>query len=362
MSTIRRSRRRSTTSSSSARAEGTFERGDLSPRPVKQSLPGAPGYRTRGSLPSPRQAKLVGAPLPGRARCARGARSGISTRVSTVGSVRGCLDLRAHFAGGRRPLTCAWRALYSGPSRITVSSSERGSSRSAAHGTHAQPTGRMESAMQVPSTMANRSLVRTRSRRVAAFVVAVAATAVVIPLGARHAVADEPCQSPYMARIVGQEDFVYVWTLGDPKLGVNSDSLVTIDVKPGSPSYGKVDRSRRGRLDQRGAPRRAHRRPRAPLGRWPRHLADLHLRHRERRREAEARADHRRRDQGHRRAGRPAHVHRAPRSHADRISFQLRRLGQDRHGGVHQRRPASSARSGCRRMRHTATTRARARS
>src|SRR6187399_1045487 len=52
--------------------------------------------------------------------------------------------------------------------------------------------------------------------------------------------ADEPCQSPYMAKIVGQEDFVYVWTLGDPKLGAESDSLVTIDVKPGSPTYGKV--------------------------------------------------------------------------------------------------------------------------
>jgi selenium-binding protein 1 len=52
--------------------------------------------------------------------------------------------------------------------------------------------------------------------------------------------ADEPCQSPYMAKIVGQEDFVYVWTLGDPKLGVASDSLVTVDVKPGSPTYGKV--------------------------------------------------------------------------------------------------------------------------
>lgn len=26
--------------------------------------------------------------------------------------------------------------------------------------------------------------------------------------------ADETCQSPYMAKITGQEDFVYVWTLG----------------------------------------------------------------------------------------------------------------------------------------------------
>ena len=28
------------------------------------------------------------------------------------------------------------------------------------------------------------------------------------------AMADETCMSPYMAKIVGQEDFVYVWTLG----------------------------------------------------------------------------------------------------------------------------------------------------
>jgi selenium-binding protein 1 len=52
--------------------------------------------------------------------------------------------------------------------------------------------------------------------------------------------ADETCSSPYMARIEGQEEFVYVWTLGDEKVGDGSDKLVTIDVKPGSPTYGKV--------------------------------------------------------------------------------------------------------------------------
>jgi methanethiol oxidase len=63
--------------------------------------------------------------------------------------------------------------------------------------------------------------------------------------------ADEPCQSPYMAKIVGQEDFVYVWTLGDPKLGAASDSLVTVDVKPGSPAYGKVvSRVETGSIDE----------------------------------------------------------------------------------------------------------------
>jgi selenium-binding protein 1 len=52
--------------------------------------------------------------------------------------------------------------------------------------------------------------------------------------------ADETCSSPYLARIEGQEEFVYVWTLGVEGLGDGSDKLVTVDVKPGSPSYGKV--------------------------------------------------------------------------------------------------------------------------
>jgi selenium-binding protein 1 len=52
--------------------------------------------------------------------------------------------------------------------------------------------------------------------------------------------ADETCQSPYMAKITGQEDFVYVWTLGMEGLGDEQDKLVTVDVKPGSPKYGKV--------------------------------------------------------------------------------------------------------------------------
>ncbi|MCW8905789.1 MAG: selenium-binding family protein, partial [Sedimenticola sp.] len=52
--------------------------------------------------------------------------------------------------------------------------------------------------------------------------------------------ADETCQSPYMAKITGQEDFVYVWTLGVEGLGDGQDKLVTVDVNPKSPSYGKV--------------------------------------------------------------------------------------------------------------------------
>ena len=52
--------------------------------------------------------------------------------------------------------------------------------------------------------------------------------------------ADETCMSPYMAKIVGQEDFVYVWTLGVEGVGDEQDKLVTIDVRPDSDTYGEV--------------------------------------------------------------------------------------------------------------------------
>jgi methanethiol oxidase len=52
--------------------------------------------------------------------------------------------------------------------------------------------------------------------------------------------ADETCMSPYMAKIVGQEDFIYVWTLGSEGVGDGQDKLVTIDANPSSKSYGKV--------------------------------------------------------------------------------------------------------------------------
>src|SRR5687768_13220009 len=53
--------------------------------------------------------------------------------------------------------------------------------------------------------------------------------------------ADETCNSPYMTKLIrGQEDYVYVWTLGVEGLGDGSDKLVTIDVNPKSKRYGKV--------------------------------------------------------------------------------------------------------------------------
>jgi len=52
--------------------------------------------------------------------------------------------------------------------------------------------------------------------------------------------ADETCMSPYMAKITGQEEFLYVWTLGSDGLGDSSDKLVTIDARPNSATYGTV--------------------------------------------------------------------------------------------------------------------------
>jgi methanethiol oxidase len=52
--------------------------------------------------------------------------------------------------------------------------------------------------------------------------------------------ADEPCQSPYLQKLVGQEDFVYVWTLGIEGVGDGSDKLVTVGANPARPDYGKV--------------------------------------------------------------------------------------------------------------------------
>ena len=52
--------------------------------------------------------------------------------------------------------------------------------------------------------------------------------------------ADETCMSPYMAKIVGQEDYVYVWTLGQEGVGDEQDKLVTVAVNPDSDDYGKV--------------------------------------------------------------------------------------------------------------------------
>ena len=58
-----------------------------------------------------------------------------------------------------------------------------------------------------------------------------------VPVSAQ---ADETCASPYMKKITGQEDYVYVWTLGAEGIGDEQDKLVTVATNPKSPSYGKV--------------------------------------------------------------------------------------------------------------------------
>ena len=68
-------------------------------------------------------------------------------------------------------------------------------------------------------------------------------SSVIVGLGLAplDASADETCNSPYMSNLIkGQEDFVHVWTLGEPGLGDGSDKLVTIDANPKSKTYGKV--------------------------------------------------------------------------------------------------------------------------
>ena len=58
---------------------------------------------------------------------------------------------------------------------------------------------------------------------------------------AMPALADETCNSPYMARLIkGQEDYLHVWTLGMKGVGDESDKLVTVDANPKSSTFGKV--------------------------------------------------------------------------------------------------------------------------
>ncbi len=66
-----------------------------------------------------------------------------------------------------------------------------------------------------------------------------AAVTVLLATGASTR-ADETCVSPYSPKIVGQEDYAYIWTLGVEGIGDEQDKLVTVDTNPQSPTYGKV--------------------------------------------------------------------------------------------------------------------------
>src|SRR6266699_52277 len=62
----------------------------------------------------------------------------------------------------------------------------------------------------------------------------------VVVLAVAPARADETCQSPFLPKVTGQEDFIYVWTLGVKGVADGNDSLVTVDANPKSSSYGKI--------------------------------------------------------------------------------------------------------------------------
>lgn len=54
------------------------------------------------------------------------------------------------------------------------------------------------------------------------------------------AAADETCQSPFLPKVTGQEDYIYVWTLGVKGVGDGNDSIVTVDANPKSADYGTI--------------------------------------------------------------------------------------------------------------------------
>ncbi|MBP1150991.1 selenium-binding protein 1 [Methylocaldum sp. RMAD-M] len=77
-------------------------------------------------------------------------------------------------------------------------------------------------------------------RAVRGMTLGLASGLVLAGIGMSPVQADETCLSPYMAKITGQEDYVYVWTLGATGVGDEQDKLVTVDINPKSPKYGKV--------------------------------------------------------------------------------------------------------------------------
>lgn len=81
---------------------------------------------------------------------------------------------------------------------------------------------------------------KTPKQFINTWIISISLTVTLLVLNTVPAQADETCQSPYMAKITGQEDFVYVWTLGSEGIGDEQDKLVTVNANPKSPTYGKV--------------------------------------------------------------------------------------------------------------------------
>jgi methanethiol oxidase len=84
---------------------------------------------------------------------------------------------------------------------------------------------------------ARRTGMNSRQLHVTSLVVILAVATLVAALPAR---ADETCQSPFLPKVTGQEDYVYVWTLGVKGVADGNDSMVTVDVNPKSPKYGQI--------------------------------------------------------------------------------------------------------------------------
>jgi selenium-binding protein 1 len=80
----------------------------------------------------------------------------------------------------------------------------------------------------------------TKLNRSMRYAISAVAAAAVFALPTVEPRADETCQSPYMAKITGEEQYVYVWTLGIEGVGDGSDKVVTIDVRADSPTFGQV--------------------------------------------------------------------------------------------------------------------------
>ena len=72
------------------------------------------------------------------------------------------------------------------------------------------------------------------------YIIAIYGIAAIFNIIALSAWANETGLPPDMKKITGQEDFVYVWTLGAEGIGDEQDKLVTIAVNPNSPQFGKV--------------------------------------------------------------------------------------------------------------------------
>ncbi len=71
-------------------------------------------------------------------------------------------------------------------------------------------------------------------------ITAILIVSVILGSAAFSAWANETGLPPDMVKITGQEDFVYVWTLGEEGIGDEQDKLVAVGVNPDSPHYGQV--------------------------------------------------------------------------------------------------------------------------